>query len=193
MSLALCVWALALVGKITPLEEIRFTSVFEQRYDYSCGIASISSLVSIYWGFETNEDELIDLLLGSNEPGWNGSITMHDLLRILERLDFIAGGFRLTYDQLVQAASMYGPLIVHLKEGEGHFALFLGEADGFTVLADPSRGCISGPMDEFLDIWSGVALAVYHPAGTLDINAIAGALRSTAGRVDMLRFWSSRR
>ncbi len=190
MSLSLCVWFLTLLGKVMSLEEIRFAPVFEQRYDYSCGIASISSLASIYWGFETDEDELLDLLSGPEEPGWEGGITMHDLLRILEQLGFVAEGFRVNYDQLAQAASTYGPLIIHLEEGEGHFALFLGGAGEFVVLGDPSRGCVSVPMDEFQDSWTGVALAVYHPAGTLDRNAASGAIRGIARRVDTLRFWS---
>lgn len=192
MSRALFVWALVLLGRITPLEEMRFTSVFEQHHDYSCGIASISSLVSIYWGFETSEDELINLIPGLDGAGQRGDITMHDLLSILERLGFTAGGFKLTYDQLLQAASAYGPLIVHLDEGGGHFALFLGETGGFAVLADPSRGCLAESMDEFLDSWTSVALAVYHPAGVLDTDAVRRAISSAGGRVGALRFWSRR-
>ena len=192
MSGVLWVWALVLLGRITPLEEIRFTSVFEQRRDYSCGIASISSLVSIYWGFEISEDELIDLLPGSKEPERDEDITMNDLLVILECLGFTAGGFELTYDQLEEASSVYGPLIIHLTEGDGHFSLFLGETGGFVVLADPSRGCLIVSKNEFLMSWSNVALAVFHPAGVLDMNAVAGVIGTAGGRGEALRCWSLR-
>jgi uncharacterized protein len=195
MSGTYWVLALALLGRITPLEDIRFTSVFEQRHDYSCGIAAISSLASIYWGFETDdasEDELINLLPGLKEAGRGRDITMNDLVVILESLGFTAGGFELTYDQLRDASSMYGPLIIHLSDEDGHFVLFLGETGDCVVLADPSRGCLMVSKDEFLMSWSHVALAVFHPTGKLDMNAVVGAIDAATARSLALRSWSRR-
>ena len=173
-----------------PLEEMRFESVFEQRYDYSCGIASVSSLVSLYWGYPATEDELLNLFLPADERKPRENITMHDLQIVLEQMGFAAGGFMLTYDQLLRAAAAYGPLIVHLEEGEGHFALFIGEAGGFTVTADPSLGCLASNTDEFARSWSNTALAAYHPDSKLDAGAVSRAISVTANRVETLRLWT---
>jgi uncharacterized protein len=192
MSEAFCVWTLILLGGVMPLEEMRFESVFEQRYDYSCGIASVSSLVSLYWGYAATEDELLSKLASADDRATYEDITMHDMQIILEQLGFAAGGFMLTYEELLQAAAVYGPLIVHMAEGEGHFALFLGETGGFAVIADPSLGCHASTIDEFVRSWSNMALAAYHPGGVLDVGAASRAISVTADRIEMLRLWALR-
>lgn len=189
MSGTLGLWAVLLQIGVIPMEEIRFTDVFEQRYDYSCGIASLSSLVSLYWRYEVTEDMLMGVVPGTGQGNKLKTVSMHDLLVVLERLGFTAGGFTLTYEQLLQAAEEYGPLIVHLAEGEGHFALFLGEVDGYVVIADPSRGCYAGSGDEFLKTWTKAALAAYHPQRAVDSARVHRTINSAGNRIEWLHSW----
>ena len=189
MSGILGLWALLLQSAVKPHEAILFESVFEQRYDYSCGIASLSSLVSLYWGYEASEDMLLGLAPDAGGRDGPNTLSLNDLLVVTELLGFTAGGFMLTYDQLLLAAEEYGPLVVHLAEREGHFVLFLGEVNGYAVIADPSRGCFAVPRNEFLDSWTKAALAAYHPQRSVYSARTHRVISDAANRIEMLRSW----
>lgn len=184
-------WVLALLMSIRPFDETKFTAVFEQQSDLSCGIASASSLASIYWGIEVSEEMLMKLLFSEDEkaePTAQG-VSMYELKIILGRLGFTAGGFELDYSALREATLIYGPLIVHLNVDAGHFVLYVGEIDGFAVLGDPSRGSIAVVVKEFLSSWSRTALAAFHPGGKLDSQAVARAASETGRRLESLLSW----
>ena len=188
------IWTLFLLGSLQSLEDIRFNSVIEQQHAFTCGIASVSSIASIYWGVEVTEGQLIEILFDSSESTQENrrDITMYDLKKLLVSLGFSAEGFKLSYKQLKEARKQYGPLIIHLSEDDGHFALFLGEVSGFAVVGDPSRGCIALAVEEFLASWTHMAIAVFHPDHRLNSEALTKALVETAGRLESLRLWSVR-
>lgn len=185
MTPQLGVWILTLFAAVHPLEEERFTFIYEQQTDASCGIASVSSLVSVYWGVEVTEKDLLAFLFNGDEA----LISLYDLQLLLEHLGFAAGGFRLSYGELREAAERYGPLICHLQGDEGHFVLFLGDLDDFALLGDPARGCIAVSAEEFAATWSGAAIAVFHPDYPLRSQTVTAVLESTGARLRALSTW----
>ena len=152
MNRAFGLWLSILLGTVRPAEDIRFTHVFPQLHDYSCGAASISSLASIYWGFGVMESDL-----SARAP--TGPVSMFDLLRLLEYLGFTAGGFELSYEELRRASLRYGPLIVHLADRGGHFALFLGGTVDFAFLAGEALLKHRIPIRLYLISWPFLLLA----------------------------------
>ena len=111
---------------------------------------------------------------------------------LLEELGFAVKGYRMEYHDLSEASERYGPLLVHLSEGAGHFVLFLGDVAAGPVVGDPSEGCSIWPAHAFLDAWSGVALAVVHLHRGLDYGSVSAARRSAEERVNVLAAWSLR-
>ena len=44
-------------------EELKNTNLTRQKYDYNCGAASLSTILSHYYGISTSEKEILDFLL----------------------------------------------------------------------------------------------------------------------------------
>ena len=187
MSPVFGIWAMSILCAVHPFEETKFQSVFEQQSDSSCGIASVASLASLFWGIDMTEDRLLRLFHLAD--GQVSGFTMYDLKSLLEYLGFTAEGFRLEYKDLLEASHRYGPTVVHLDLDGGHFVLFLGEAGGYTVLGDPSRGCVAVATREFVSVWTRTALVVFHPDHHLDEQAISQATGAAYRRLEILRRW----
>ena len=173
-----------LIAQIASIEEMRFRWVSEQSYDFSCGIAAVSSLASLYWHTETSESAILDTF------GEREEISMLDLAAILEGLGFATRGYRLKYANLVAAAEKHGPLIVHLADRSGHFALFIGTIDGMPVIGDPSDGLTVWPEGIFLESWSGVTLVAAHLDRALDTISVENAKTQVESRMNLLSAWS---
>lgn len=191
---SLGVWAFIIVKAVFPLEEERFTFVFEQNTEFTCGLAAAASLASIYWGIDITENDLFKLLpMGAAEDiRERRAISLHELQQVLIYLGFEAGGFALNYPQLAQASQRYGPLICHLKDPEGHFVLFIGDMAGYAILADPARGVIAIPAGDFAPLWSHTALAVLHPEQPMRIHVVEKVRAQAAARLSMCTSWCLR-
>ncbi len=180
----------AILSVVRPMEDLRFEWIHEQRLDYSCGVSALAGLAGIYWRIETDEDKLLKLLPELTPP--RTETTVLDLASIAESLGFESAAYRVSLSALTQTLDMYGPVIVHLDEGEGHFVLVVGYQDGIFTVGDPSEGCSGWPTERFCSTWSGVALAVRHDKIGIWTAMVESACRETAARIERLSRWSAR-
>src|SRR5262245_15486016 len=98
-------------GSWTPqhhtLKELRDLHVVKQQDDYSCGAAALAILMIYYFGENTSERELLDLLEGrlteeeKKKKALRG-FSLLDLKQVAEAKGFQAAGFQLTMSQLAQ-------------------------------------------------------------------------------------------
>ena len=141
------------------LMQLRYQYVLRQQFDYSCGAAALATLMTYYFGDETSERNILDLLKAALTPDElevkkKRGFSLLDLRRVAQTKGYQAAGFKLTSEQLKQLAT---PVIVFLQPFDyKHFAVLRGIDRGRVFLADPSRGNLRMSMGRFLTEWSGI-------------------------------------
>lgn len=147
----------------TTWRQAKFKKTVKQSEDFSCGAASISTLLTYDLESPTSEALILKTIKESiSEREWEKSkdfgFSLYDLKITAEKLGFLSEGFKIDFNTLTR--SQYS-LIVHLKKGEyQHFVVFRGYINGQIYLSDPNNGDVRLAPDLFLDEWTGYALAV---------------------------------
>lgn len=153
--------------------DLRRQGVVMQGFDYSCGAASIATLLAYGLDDPVDEVSILRAVMQSASEGERALLTQKglsllDLQRIAEKRGHKAQGFRIRADQL---ARLKRPVIVYIKpRGYEHFAVLKGVQGDRVYLADPARGNLRMPLYQFFDMWAdengrGVVFAVERRDG----------------------------
>ncbi|MEE9412935.1 MAG: C39 family peptidase [Methylococcales bacterium] len=138
------------------LKSLRDKNVVKQAYDYSCGAASLATLLSYGVGDKVTEREimaqLIEVLPKEEEKiKKKEGFSLLDLSHVAKSRGHKSLGFRIAPQYLPKLS---GPVIVYIKpRGYEHFAVLKGIRGGRVFLADPSLGNIRMPVYQFLAMW----------------------------------------
>ncbi len=132
--------------KVQSWKARRDFNIVKQDLDFSCGAASVATLLNNFYGQTLTEEEVLKKL---DKEQMRASF--EDMRRIMPDLGFEAKGYALSFEQLAQLKI---PVIVYLKyRKDDHFSVLRG-IDGNTVLlADPSLGHVSMSRAQFLEAW----------------------------------------
>ncbi len=152
--------------EVVSLREARFRKVVPQRYDFSCGAASLATIIKYYYGQEVSEREIVKEMLeiGDREKIRKKGFSLLDLKRYASSKGFVANGYRIKAKDLPKIKI---PVIVLLNtRGYKHFVVLKGTDSNRVFLADPAVGNRSLRMEEFLKGWNGVIFVVYKKAPT---------------------------
>ncbi|PYT31961.1 MAG: hypothetical protein DMG57_03580 [Acidobacteria bacterium] len=153
---------------VMSLRARRDAGVVKQGYDYSCGAASLATLLTYGLNDAVGEDALLRALLEPLSPDQltalqRKGLSLFNLQQLAQRRGHKAQGFRIHRSQLVNLSY---PVIVFIKpHGYQHFAVFKGLRGERVYMADPSLGNVRMPLYRFLDMWAdqsgrGVIFAV---------------------------------
>lgn len=125
---------------------LRDDGVVKQDMDYSCGAASLATLLNSFYGQNLSEE----VLLKAMDKG-DGRASFDDMTRAALKFGFRAQGFAASWEQLTKLKM---PVIVYVKHRKNdHFSVLRG-IDGDTVwLADPSLGNRTYSRQQFLVMW----------------------------------------
>jgi uncharacterized protein len=144
-------------------------NIVMQQYDYSCGAAALATVVRYFWGDDVTEEQFILATMQTLTPEEvqdrvaNG-LTMTDLRQAAVKAGYLASMGRRNLTQLSQVRV---PVIVRIeKEGYEHFVVFRGIRDDRVFLADPIRGNIRLPANEFLQQWTDGTILVVAKKNT---------------------------
>jgi predicted double-glycine peptidase len=160
------------------LKELRDRHVVKQQLDYTCGAAALATLLTYYFGEETSEPEVLQILtsgLTKDEQRLKAQrgFSLLDLKHVAQAKGYQAAGFKLTIEQLKQLAA---PVIVFVQPlGYKHFAVLRGIDRGRVFLADPARGNLRMSIGRFLGEWDGIIFVLGKP-GEEDISTYPLAL-----------------
>lgn len=146
--------------------------IVKQDLDYSCGAASVATLLNNFYGQKLTEEEVLKKL---DKEQMRASF--EDMQRIMPELGFEAKGYALSFEQLAQLKI---PVIVYLKyRKDDHFSVLRGISKDTVLLADPSLGHISMSREQFLKAWKtrggnleGKILAVLPKDGQAESNPL---------------------
>lgn len=114
-------------------KNIKDTRVVKQNRDFSCGAASLATVLNEFYGENYSEEDFLKVM----ESGDNKS-NFDDMAKILPSFGYKAQGFASNWEQLVQLRI---PVIVYLKyRKDDHFSVIRGISDSTVLLADPREG-----------------------------------------------------
>jgi len=149
-------------------KELKQRQIVMQQLDYSCGAASLATVIRYYWGDDIDEAYFLSRLPKLNltveqmKDRIENGLTLTDLRDLATMAGYEASMGKLTFPELTAAKV---PLIVGVTvRGHDHFVVFRGWDGYFVYLADPIRGNIRTPANDFVSQWQKNAiLAIAKP------------------------------
>jgi predicted double-glycine peptidase len=125
---------------------LRDAQVVKQDLDYSCGAASLATLLNYFYGQDLTEEALLKAM----DKG-DGRASFDDMAKALPKFGFRAQGFAASWDQLTRLKM---PVIVYVKHRKNdHFSVLRGINQDTVSLADPSLGNKTYSKHQFLAMW----------------------------------------
>ncbi|MFY3627415.1 C39 family peptidase [Achromobacter xylosoxidans] len=124
----------------------RDRDITKQDFDFSCGAASMATLLQGAFGFSITELQLLQLM-----DKQNGRASFEDMAQALQALGFQAQGYSATFSQ---PKSLKIPVILYVKNRKyDHFTVLRGINQDTIWLADPSVGNQTLSRHQFLEMW----------------------------------------
>lgn len=144
----------------TSIKEGRFRATVRQQYDFSCGSAALSTLLTHHYGFPVTEQVVFEEMFqkGDQAKIREEGFSLLDIKQFLEQHGFQADGFEAPLDKL---QSVGIPAIVLLKEnGYSHFVVVKGIRNNRVLVGDPAGGTRALTRNHFESIWMNQILFV---------------------------------
>lgn len=140
--------------------EFKNENLTRQDYDYSCGSASLSTILKYYYNLDISEKEILDTILESK--GFNkedkkefedGDMTLSffDLANYTKDKGFKAIGLALDLESLKK---LKAPVILFVKIRKSeHFTIYKNMDKNYVYLADPNFGNIKVRISKFQEMF----------------------------------------
>lgn len=146
--------------------ELRQANVVLQKWDLSCGAASLATLLTYQHGDAVPEKEIAMAMLKATETELvkqRLGFSLLDLKRYLDGRGYVGEGYgEVGVADLIDLAPAIVP--IRIQAAFDHFVVFRGLAEGRAVLADSAFGNRTMPIGEFVAVWRGrVAFVVRRP------------------------------
>lgn len=144
-----------LTKKVTSFKEMRQRQMVPQTRDFSCGAASLATIMRYYYGQPISE---LEAILGMFKYGNQKKIkqrgfSLLDMKRYANALKYKANGFEVPEVDLLKTLKI--PVIVLIETNQyKHFVVIRRTDDSFVYISDPSWGNRKIALDEFQKIWS---------------------------------------
>lgn len=127
-------------------KSIRDSGVVKQGLDYSCGAASMATILKEYYGLPVVESDILSVM--NNE---DMKASFYEMANALTKFGFRGVGYAVSYEQL---SKLKMPVIVCLKyRNDDHFSVLRGVDEDSVWLADPSLGNRTYSKHQFLRMW----------------------------------------
>lgn len=147
---------------VKSLKEIRSTNIVNQSLDYSCGPASLATLLSYYFEDKVTEAEILESLLSTTDiekVKAKKGFSLLDLKRFAVGRGYEVVGYKMDLEFLVELDK---PVLVPVDiKDYSHFVIFRGLKGDRVFLADPVLGNMTMKAEKFLKIWqAGIGLVL---------------------------------
>jgi len=140
--------------------EFKNENLTRQKYDFSCGSASLSTVLKFFYGINVSEKEVLDTILKSKGfftitkkrlESQKFSLSFFDLAKFSNYKGFKAIGLALNMEALKK---LKAPVILFVKIREDeHFTVFKNIDKNYVYLADPSFGNIKVKIAKFKEMF----------------------------------------
>jgi predicted double-glycine peptidase len=134
------------LASINSWKALRDFQVVKQELDYSCGAASLATILNEFYGMSVTEKDVLTRM------GAKDRSSFQQLADVAPTYGVRAGGIMLSFNDLKQ---LQIPAIAYVQyRGDDHFTVIRGiRRDGVVHLADPSWGNRQLTAHQFRRIW----------------------------------------
>ncbi len=151
---------------VKTFKEIRNRYIVRQSLDYSCGPASLATLLSYYFQDKVTEAQIIKSLILTTDLEKikkKKGFSLLDLKNFAEMRGYEVIGYRMGLEDLVE---LNQPVLVPITIKQyNHFVIFRGLRGDRVFLADPAMGNITMRAEKFQALWQGGIGLVLSKAG----------------------------
>jgi hypothetical protein len=168
------------VRRPRPYSERKFDGVIGQTADFTCGAASVATVLTFYWNRPTTEIEVLGLIRSRyTEAQWknreDNGVSFDDLIFASRKLGFLADGAELPIDELPKLAA---PVILHLDKGKfQHFSVLRRAHSEVFYMADSIVGQVVLTRPDLQGQYTGKALAIARKKAGLAQGSALEAVR----------------
>lgn len=125
---------------------LRDQNIVKQDQDFSCGAASLATLLNHFYGQNTTEEAILKAMAKED-----GMASFEDMARVMPKFGFRAQGFAASWEQLKRLKI---PVVIYVKHRkDDHFSVLRGIDQNTVWLADPSLGNRTYSREQFLEMW----------------------------------------
>lgn len=154
-----------LTKHVKSMKEMRQRQMIPQTRDYSCGAASLATILHNFYGLPVTELETIIGMFkhGNQQDIKKVGFSLFDMKRYANSLKYAADGFKIPKAEDLQKLKI--PVIVLIDTANyKHFVVLRHVDDRYVYIADPSWGNRRIALDEFKEIWNqNIIFAVQGP------------------------------
>jgi uncharacterized protein len=147
---------------VTSLKEARFARTIHQQYDFSCGSATVATLLTYQYGYPVSEQTAFVEMFqnGNQEKIRKQGFSLLDIRRFLATHGFEADGYEAPLEKLAKTNT---PAIVLITEhGYHHFVVVKGLRENRVLIGDPATGTRAVPLRRFEEMWEEHVVFVIH-------------------------------
>ncbi|AXM94730.1 C39 family peptidase [Pseudomonas plecoglossicida] len=145
---------------IQSIRERKFADLVQQKTDFSCGAASLATILRQAYWLDVDEQQVIEGMLANADHDMvrTQGFSMLDMKRYVESLGMRARGYRVAPDTL---HSIRIPVVVLMDiRGYKHFVVMQRVDRGWVYIGDPVLGHKRFKLDDFIKGWNGIIFAV---------------------------------
>jgi predicted double-glycine peptidase len=145
---------------VRSVREERFKNLVEQKYDFSCGAAAVTTVLKYAYHLDVTELDVIEGMLKVSDPEVvaEKGFSLLDIRKYVQQHALRGRGYNVEHEAL---DSIRIPTITLLNiKGYQHFVVLKRTIGNNVYIADPALGNRVIPREEFLQSWNGVIFAV---------------------------------
>lgn len=148
---ALCVPQGVWADTIRSWQSFRDDRVVKQQLDYSCGAASVATILREFYGLDVSEADVLSRLTDDDR------YSFADLAAVVQAWGLAGGGIALGFEKLMELKVPAAAYVLY--RGQDHFTVISGvnPATGVVSVADPSWGNRRFKEHQFRRIWEARA------------------------------------
>lgn len=141
---------------VKSLREIRHQNIQPQTLDYSCGPASLATLLSYYFGDKVTEVDILEVLLTTcdiEKIKAKKGFSLLDLKKFAQSRGYEVIGYKMDLEFLVE---LNKPVLIPVNiKDYSHFVIFRGMNGDRVFIADPVLGNMTMRYEKFERMWEG--------------------------------------
>ena len=155
--------------RVKSFKDLKFTNIVRQTRDYSCGAASIATILTYYIGRETSEEEVLNTILSNADDIKaqrikDKGLSLLDLKNYGESIGYKVTGYKLPDHRNITKLKIPAIVLIEQK-GISHFVVVKGTIGQDVFIADPARGNMKLSLEEFGKTWGNIILLCTKPGG----------------------------
>ncbi len=137
----------ALAFAVESLQEIHNQNVIRQKFEESCGAASLATLLNLFGIQQYQEQEILKLLNQKTDM-----LSFQELQKVAMTLGYDTRGFQLSREVLQRTTY---PLLVRIENDPRfpHFVVIINFKGDFLKVFDPNFGEYISTKKEFYSVW----------------------------------------